>query len=101
MRSLISAFGWSSLGLYRGIDCYNYNYGKNLKKYENSVKMNNLLQKPQYFYLDCISSGFFGVFLFVFPVTLPFAVYKECKRAEINIRKIKDDIILDEYHDIL
>ena len=82
----LTGTGWGILGFNRGIDQYEYD-----QKYDNYFK------KP-YFYTDKISSGIFGFMVYVIPSFLPFVVYKEIYRLEINLRGLEEEKSTRSYH---
>ena len=84
----IGCTSWSGLGFYRGLNYYKYN----LDKYE--IKKN-------YLYSDSIIHGFFGVFMYVNPAFLPFIIYKELYRLEVNVRNLQDEKNSKYYNDII
>jgi hypothetical protein len=63
---------WSGLGFIRGVNSYNYSY------------------KAPYLYSSSFMYGMFGICLYVNPVFLPFIIYKELNRLEINIRNLNN-----------
>jgi hypothetical protein len=62
---------WSSLGFIRGVNSYNYSHNK------------------PYMYSSSFMYGMFGIMIYVNPVFLPFTIYKEFYRLEVNIRNLK------------
>jgi hypothetical protein len=85
--AFIGIICWSGLGFFRGINYYNYN----LKTYYNS---------EPYLYTHSYLSGLLGIFIYINPVLLPFTLYKEIYRIEINIRNIKIEKE-NKYYDLL
>jgi hypothetical protein len=73
---------WLSLGIIRGINQYNYEYSSD---------------KP-YFYTKNLYNGIAGLLLYTIPVMLPFVLYKEMYRLEVNIRGIQKS---EEYYRLL
>jgi len=67
--------GWCGLGFVRGINSYTYHK----EKTEN------------YLYLHAFGYGCCGIFLYTNPFMLPFSVYKELYRLEVNIRKLDEN----------
>ena len=86
--AIIGCTSWCGLGFYRGINQYKYN----LNKYD---------KKKKYLYSDSITNGFFGVLLYVNPVFLPFIVYKEIYRIEVNVRNLQDEKNSEYYNSII
>ena len=64
---IIGYTSWCGLGFIRGINYYKHN------KYE---------KKENYFYLDAVCNGFYGLIIYANPVVIPFSVYKEIYRLE-------------------
>ena len=89
---LLTISGWSVLGLYRGLNSYDYNYSRN-RLYKNS------LVGP--FYIDKVGWGFVGTMLYLNPCTFFFALYKEVYRLEVNLRGLEDEKKTDYYNEIL
>jgi hypothetical protein len=88
--SIIGYTSWCGLGFIRGIKSYNYNY----KKYEESK------HKP-YVYLNSIVDGIFGIFIYGNPMFLPFTIYKELYRLEVNIRYLENEKKSRYYNDLI
>jgi hypothetical protein len=86
--AIIGCTSWCGLGYYRGINSYKYN----LNKYDI---------KKKYFYSDSIIYGFSGVLLYVNPVFLPFIIYKELYRVEVNVRNLQDEKNSEYYNNII
>jgi len=88
-KVFITSYGlWCSLGVYRGFKDYNNKYDKEYKLYlENNCK----LKKPEYYYIDCISSSFIGLFVYGNPILLPIFAYHEIVDLEKKFRGIKKD----------
>lgn len=66
---------WGGLGFVRGIQSYTY--------YTNNTKKKQM-------YIDKITNGFIGAFMYVFPILIPFTLYKEVYRLEVNLRNLED-----------
>lgn len=69
---------WCGLGFYRGVKYYNYTY-------------NRYNKDEPYLYLYSIGEGIFGTFTYVLPPFIPFTLYKELYRLEVNIRNLEKD----------
>ena len=78
--------GWCVLGFNRGLYEYEYDHKHNHKNY---------------FYTDKIFNGLMGLFLYVNPGLLPFAIYKEIYRLEINLRGLEEEKKTEYYNKIL
>lgn len=76
-----------SLGIYRGAQDYNKKYNKEYKIYLELPTS----KKPEYYYIDFISSSFFGFVCYANPITLPFFLVSELKDLEGKIRGIPKD----------
>jgi hypothetical protein len=85
---IIGSTSWCGLGFYRGIKQYKYDIDK--------YKIKNT-----YLYSDAIIKGFFGVLLYVNPVFLPFIMYKELYRLEVNVRNLQDEKNSEYYNSII
>lgn len=73
---------WLGLGVIRGINQYNYEYSSD----------------NRFFYTKNIYNGIAGLLLYTIPVMLPFIIYKELYRLEVNIRGIQKT---EEYYRLL
>ncbi len=105
---------WGFLGMYRGHKLFKYEHEVDVERYqqdlEHYVKMKydntyienyKIKNKPNYFYVDDIIQSFFGMFIYMLPPFVPFMLYKEIKRLEINTRKLDKDINKKEYYRLL
>lgn len=108
---VISWTSWSLLGCKRGFSLYNYDYNKNMIRYMEEQKENerkkqlNLTQynknKPEPFlYTSGILVSFFVGFIYLFPLCLPFTIWKEIQRLEINLRKLEEEKTKRGYYTI-
>jgi hypothetical protein len=68
---------WCGLGFIRGINSYHYHH----MTYE----------KDTYLYLHAFGYGCCGLFLYANPLLIPFSVYKEIYRVEVNVRKLEHE----------
>lgn len=82
-----------SLGFYRGITDYNHYYKQELKRRD----INN---QPKYYYTNCFVIGLVGIIMYINPFMLPINLFKEAKRAEINIHGLEDEKTYDNYYKI-
>ena len=78
--------GWCIIGFNRGLNEYEYNHKHDYKNY---------------LYTDKILNGLMGLFLYINPGLLPFAIYKEIYRLEINLRGLEEEKTTRSYHKIL
>jgi len=104
-------FCWSTLGYYRGIQHYNFNYNlkleqynekmnkynDDLKKYNKELKENlyviqlSIPEKPNKFYLTTILYGLYGLLFYIAPIPGIFYFFKEIYRTEIYLRNMNDE----------
>jgi len=90
----LAYFGASSLlGFKRGIQNYNYEHNKLVKKYPN--------QKDSYLYTRAVLDGAFGAVFYVFPVTNLFMLPKEIYRLEVNLRNLEDEKKSNYYNSLM
>ena len=75
---------WCGLGFIRGINSYTYQH----YKYENT---------QHYLYLHSFGYGCCGILFYTNPFLLPFSVYKEIYRLEVDLRKLEDEKKTDFY----
>jgi len=71
--------GWSGIGFIRGMNDYKY-------------------QKNTYLYSDLIFTGLLGLIIYANPTSLPFMMYKEIYRLEVNLRNLEDEKKKDFYN---
>ena len=83
---------WSGLGFIRGINYYKYNNNK----YNN----NKYITNEPYMYSNSILYGMYGMIKYSNPFLLPFTIYKELYKLEVNIRDLKD-VKNDSYYNEL
>ena len=81
---------WSGLGYIRGIHSYKYNHNK----YETE-------KKEDYLYVSSLVYGFFGICIYANPVLLPFTIYKEIYRFEVDVRNLEDEKKTSFYNSLL
>jgi hypothetical protein len=87
-KPFLTCYGlWCSLGIYRGAQDFNKKYNKDYKFYLENPKS----KKPEYYYIDYISSSFSGFLCYANPIILPFFVFVELKDLERKVRGIKDE----------
>ena len=92
----VSATTLASLGFYRGTQEYGYTINRINERAWGEHDM-----KENYMYSDAIMKGCVGTFLYINPVTLPMALYKEIYRAEIYLRDIEVKTNDDYYYRII
>jgi hypothetical protein len=80
--------GWCGLGFIRGLNSYKYNHNKN-GKFES------------YMYVKSFVNGLYGFFIYSNPVFLPYLMYKELYRLEIDLRNLENENNSDLYNDLL
>lgn len=113
------------LGFYRGTQHYNYNYRKDMEKYDENLKEYNgkleeynknveennkreykytftkptlYYEKPYYLYSHSILYSLFGTAMYVNPFTRPFMAMKEVYRLEINMRGELDELKKKDFY---
>jgi hypothetical protein len=91
---IFSGVSWTSLGVYRGLNRYDYFYAKNKNK--SSYKDCD----APYLYTMKIADGVLGGFLYIIPFLLPITVPKELYRLEVNLRGLEKEKNTDYYHSI-
>lgn len=80
---LIGYTSWCGLGFFRGVNYYKF--------YKD---------KP-YIYSNVFLGGVCGTFIYGTPILMPFCIYKEIYRLEINIRKLENEKNSKYYIDLL
>lgn len=78
---------WCGLGFIRGVKAYKYNHKKN-KKNEN------------YLYVDLCIIGVCGIITYGNIFFLPFSIYKELYRLEVNIKNLQNEKNTDYYNQL-
>ncbi len=84
--SIIGYSAWCGLGFFRGINSYIYNY----KKYDEPAM-----------YINSVGYGIFGIIIYGNPIFLPFILYKEVYRIEVNMRNLETEKKSDFYNNLL
>lgn len=79
---------WGLLGFTRGLNSYDYNH-----------KCKSI-HKETYLYISKGQQGLLGIFLYTNPVLLPFILYKEMYRLEVNVRGLEEEKKTDYYNTI-
>ena len=77
---------WSGLGYIRGINSYKYHHNK----YETE-------KKEDYLY----ASLMLGIGIYANPFLLPFTIYKEIYRFEVDVRNLEDEKKTRFYNSLL
>ncbi len=83
---------WPLLGFKRGMDSYNHHHSKN----DLYIKQ----QGPPLF-INKIGWGIFSACAYINPVIIPFVLYKEVYRLEINIRGLEEEKKKDYYNEVI
>jgi hypothetical protein len=83
----ITYTSWCGLGFIRGIKSYNYNYYKSEKN-------------EDYLYLNSVGYGLLGIILYANPFCLPFSIYKEIYRLEVNMRNLENEKKTNYYNNL-
>jgi hypothetical protein len=101
--------GWTTLGFYRGYANYNFKYNfhhqNNLDIIEERKKLGlstSLYEnsRAQYYYIEAINSGLMYSLMYFAPFILPFTLFSELRRLEINLRGLKEEKMKKSYYDI-
>lgn len=79
---------WCGLGFVRGVN----HYGYRRETYE---------AKEPYLYTNSFIYGAYGTIMYAAPLFLPFTIYKEIYRLEVNIRKLEDEKKDRYYNEVL
>jgi hypothetical protein len=87
----ISYASWCGIGFIRGMNYYNYKYNK----------YNKFEKKEDYLYLNLLGTGFYGLITYANPFFLPFTIYKEIYRLEVNVRNLENEKKSNCYNDII
>lgn len=90
----IAIISLPSLGFYRGISDYNYNYKQEQKRKDTN-------NQPKYYYTNCFVIGLVGIVMYINPFMLPINLFNEAKRVEINIRGLEDEKTYDNYYKLI
>ena len=80
---------WTFLGFIRGIQHYQYKHTTSMGQSNSILYINSL-------YLGC-----WGGILYACPVLLPFSIYKELYKLEVNIRNLEDEKKTSYYNDLI
>ena len=72
---VLGYMSWSGLGFLRGINAYHY----------------TTRDKDTYLYVHAFGYGCCGFLFYTNPVLLPFSVYKEVYRLEVNVRNLEHE----------
>lgn len=85
-KSLICYTSWCGLGCFRGLNYYGYKQKKN---------------NEPYLYTNLFIYGAYGTIMYAAPLFLPFTIYKEIYRLEVNIRKLEDEKKDKYYYEVI
>jgi len=88
LLAITSYTSWSGLGFIRGINSYNYNHNKYRKE-------------EDFIYLNLIINGIFGIIIYANPLLLPFSIYKEIYKLEVDLRKLENEKNSRFYNDLI
>ena len=83
---------WALLGCKRGLNSYDYN---------NSYNKINYRKEKQHLYLNKAIWGFGAILAYINPGSLPFMLYKEVYRLEVNLRGLEDEKKTDYYNEVV
>ena len=83
---------WPLLGFKRGMDSYDYHHSK---------KHAYIREQHSPLFIDKIGWGICSTIAYINPCTIPFILYKEVYRLEINIRGLEDEKKTDYYNEVL
>ena len=86
--SIIGVSCWSGLGFIRGINSHKYHHNKYQAK------------KPL-MYSRLVTNGFLGFIFYINPIFLPFTIWKEIYRLEINMRNLEDEKKSEFYNGLI
>jgi hypothetical protein len=87
----ITMCSWPTLGFYRGLKSYDYNYS-NDRIYKSSARP---------LYIDKTVWGICGIMCYLHPVGGVIGLYKEVYRLEVNLRGIEDEKKTAYYNEVL
>jgi hypothetical protein len=85
----VTGTSWSLLGFTRGLNSYDYNY----------TKCKSIHKEP-YLYISKVQYGLLGIGIYLNPFLLPFNLYKEIYRLEVNTRGLEGEKNTDYYNNI-
>ena len=71
---------------------YDYNYPHNKVKYG---------KEKQHLYLNKVIWGLGAILAYINPGSLPFMLYKEVYRLEVNLRRLEDEKKTDYYNEVV
>jgi len=92
---------WTTLGFRRGYLHYKYKYEQQTKKYlENKDKPYATNPGPFYYTNAALESFFGGGIVYINPFFLPFTIFKELKRLEINLRNLEEEKKKSSYYEV-
>lgn len=91
--AIVGYTSWCGLGFIRGVNSYKYNNNKN--------NNNKYSEYESYLYSNSIIHGFFGIIMYGNPILLPFSMYKELYRLEIDMRNLENEKKSRFYNDLV
>jgi hypothetical protein len=83
---------WPLLGFKRGMNSYDHDYSK---------KNVYIKQQSSHLFIDKIGWGICSAIAYINPCTIPFMLYKEVYRLEVNIRGLEEEKKTDYYNRVL
>ena len=95
---------WVLTGGYRGYSLYAYKNNKAMKAYEEGEKNKTFGYNPKpdnFYYVDAAINVAIGFLFYMNPVCLPFSMYRELYRVEVNARKLTDELETDKYYNLI
>jgi len=94
---------WTTLGFRRGYLLYKYKHEQKMKTYledKNANKSYATKPEPFYYTSAALESFFGGVIVYLNPFFLPFTIFKELKRLEINLRNLEEEKKKSSYYEV-
>jgi hypothetical protein len=94
---------WTTLGCRRGYLQYKYKNEQQMKRYLEDKNANkSYVTKPEPFYYTnaALESFFSGGIVYVNPFFLPWTIFKELKRLEINLRNLEEEKNSSSYYEV-
>jgi len=82
---------WPLFGFKRGMDSYDYHHLKNVYIRSESSPL----------FIDKIGWGICSTIAYINPFTIPFILYKEVYRLEVNLRGLEEEKKTDYYNRVL
>ncbi len=95
---------WTCLGFRRGYLQYKHTHEQKMKKYLEDKEANKSYgAKPEpFYYTNAALEGFFGgAIVYINPFFLPWTIFREIKRLEINLRDLEEEKNSPDYYRVL